>query len=263
MSKCFDQRLPIVFGLCLALAACGGEKAYQKSDEALGLEPEASPAELYVKMAEEYYKRGQTEVAFRRAQQAIEADDKYPRAQIWLAFLLEELRQPDEASKHYERAVKLAPNNSDILNAYASFLCKQRKYAEADTYFAKATENPVYTTPWIAMTNAGNCAVDAGNTTKAETYYRSAMQANAAFGAPLVKLAELAMKRGDAKTAKDYIDRYFKPETARTASVSYTALEVGAQAERKLGNRKRAAYYEKVLAANYPQTPKTSRPAGN
>lgn len=257
MTRFVDQRLPLVIGLCLLIAACGGKDVYKQTNAELGLDPEDSPAELYVKMAEEYYARGQTEVAFRRAQQAIEADSSYPRAQVWLAFLLEELRQPDEATKHYERAVKLAPNNSDILNAYASFLCRERKYSEADSYFKKAIENPVYTTPWIAMTNAGNCAADSGDITKAETYYRSALQANASFGPPLVKLAELAMKRGDAKAAKGYIDRYFKPETARTASVSYAALQVGAQAERKLGHRKRAAYYEKVLKTNFPQAPKT------
>ena len=260
----YDARLTMVIALSLALTACGGSGGATKTEEELGLDPEGSPAELYVKMAEEYYNRGQTEVAFRRAQQAIEADDDYPRAHIWLAFLLGELRQNDEAARHYARAIELAPNNADVLNAYASFLCRDRKYAEADTHFKKALASPVYTTPWIAMTNAGNCAAEAGDTAKAESYYRSAMQANAQFGAPLVKLAELAMKKGDAKAAKDYIDTYFKPTTARTsASLSYTALGIGAQAERKLGNRKRAAYYEKALESGRPETPTKPRPAGS
>ena len=243
--------------LCALLVGCGGKSTTIKGDEELGLDPQDSPAELYVKMAEEYYARGQTEVAFRRAQQAVKADNKYPRAHAWLAFLFEELRQNDEAAKHYERAVALAPNNADILNAYASFLCRQRKYAEADANFLKAASNPVYTTPWIALTNAGNCALDAGNATKADTHYRAAIQKNPAFGPALVKMAELAMKRGDAKGAKDYIDRYFKPETARIPGASRIALQVGAEAERKLGNRKRAAYYEEVLRKSFAETPKT------
>lgn len=257
MTRCFDSRFPIAIALCVTLVACGGTSSYQKGADELGLDPEGSPAELYVKMAEEYYSRGQTEVAFRRAQQAIDADDSYPRAQAWMAFLLEELRQTDEARKHYDRAIKLAPNNSDILNAYASFLCREGKYAEAERYFLQAVSSPVYTTPWIALVNAGDCAVNAGDTAKAENHYRAAMQANATFGAPLVKLAEMAMKRGDAKTAKRYIDQYFSPDTARTVGISFTALEVGAQAERTLGNRKRAAYYEQVLKTSYRQTPKT------
>lgn len=257
MTRTVAHRYLLALGFSLMLAGCASNKAYETADEELGLDPQDSPAELYVKMAEEYYARGQIDVAFRRAQQAVEADKKYPRAQIWIAFLLEELRQPDDAAKHYQRAIKLAPKNSDILNAYASFLCRQGSYAEADSYFNQAIENPVYATPWIAMTNAGNCAAKAGNTAKAETYYRSAMEESPAFGAPLVKMAELAMARGDAKTAKGYIDRYFEPNTLRTAGSSYTALQVGARAERKLGNRKRAAYYERVLKTNFPQAPKT------
>ncbi len=255
--RCFDLRFPTVIALCVTLAACGGSGATRDDTQELGLDTENSPAELYVKMAEEYYNRGQTEVAFRRAQQALDADDKYPRAHIWMAFLLEQLRQGDEARKHYDQAIKLAPNNSDILNAYASFLCRERKYAEAERYFAKAVENPVYTTPWIAMVNAGNCAVDAGDIAKAESHYRAAIEANESFGTPLVKMAELAMKRGDAAAAKDYIDRYFAPATGRTPAISFTALEVGAQAERQLGNSKRAAYYEQMLKTNYQQTPTT------
>jgi type IV pilus assembly protein PilF len=264
MSRDIDARIPLAILLCLALVACGGNRATTKSEEDLGLDPKDSPAELYVKMAEEYYKRGQTEVAFRRAQQAIAADESYPRAHIWLAFLLDALRQPGEAGKHYQRGVELAPNNPDILTAYASFLCRERKHAEADAYFKKALASPIYTTPWIAMTNAGNCAAEAGDSAKAETYYRSAIQANARFSDPLVKLGELAMKRGDAKAAKDYIDSYFKPETARTnPSVSYTALGIGAQAERKLGNQQRAAYYEKALQAGRPTPPSSPQPAGS
>ena len=264
MSKDFAARVALALLLCLALVACGGKQATTKSEEDLGLDPKDSPAELYVKMAEEYYKRGQTEVAFRRAQQAIAADESYPRAHIWLAFLLDALRQPEEAGKHYQRGVELAPNNPDVLSAYASFLCRARKYAEADSYFKKALASPIYATPWIAMTNAGNCAAEAGDSAKAETYYRSATQANARFGAPLVKLAEMAMKRGDVSAAKGYIDSYFKPETARTSpSVSYTALEIGAEAERKLGNRQRAAYYEKALEAGRPTPPSSPQPAGS
>ncbi len=242
------------------MTACGGLTKSQKADEELGLDPEGSPAELYVKMAEEYYARGQTEVAFRRAQQAIDADDKYPRAHIWLAFLLAELGQADKAREHYDRAIALAPKNSDVLYAYGSFQCRHKLYAEADANFRKALDNPLYSTRWIAMTSAGDCAASAGDSAKAEGYYQSAIAANPTFGPALAKLAELAYKRGDAKTAKDYVDRYFKPETARTASTSYSVLKVGAAVERKLGNRKQADYYETVLKSNFPVAPTIEAP---
>ncbi|EXJ14642.1 type IV pilus biogenesis/stability protein PilW [Imhoffiella purpurea] len=243
--------------LCWLLTACSGMGDIQQSEDTLGLDPQDSPAELYVRMAQEYYARGQTEVAFRRAQQAIKADKRYARAHIWLAFLYEELDQIDLAAKHYDKAVDLAPKNADVLNAYASFECRQKRYANADAHFKRALASPLYATPWIAMTNAGNCAAAAGDSAKAEGYYREAIQANPSFGPALVKLAGLSFERGDAKTAKDYIDRYFDQGTLRTPSTSYTALTVGAKIERRLGNKKRARYYERALEQNFPVAPKT------
>lgn len=249
------RRVMAILGLCTLLAACSGQQTIQEDNVALGLDPQDSPAELYVRMAEEYYNRGQTEIAFRRAQQAIEADSRYPRAQVWLAFLYEEIGQTDKARQHYDQALKLAPNNSDVLYADGSFLCRQKRYAEADAQFVKALANPLYTTPWIAMTNAGNCAASAGNVAQAETYYRNAITASPTFGPALVKLAEVADQRGDTKAAKGYLDRYFEPATLRTPSTSYSALTIGAQVERKLGNRKRADDYERALKTSFAQAP--------
>jgi type IV pilus assembly protein PilF len=148
--------------LCLGLVGCAS-KATQQDDDPLGLDPQDSPASLYVEMAEEYYNRGQTEVAFRHAQQAIEADKNYPKAHVWLAFMYEEMGKPDLAATHYDRALQLAPNNSEVLYAFGAYRCRQKRYAEADVYLKKALDNPLYATPWVAMTNAGTCASSAGD----------------------------------------------------------------------------------------------------
>lgn len=247
-----------IAGVCLAVAACSSNRGLTKGDEELGLDPRGSPAEIYVRMAEAYYGRGQIEEAFRRANKAVDVDDKYPRAHVWLGFLYEQIKQTERARAHYQRALELGPNSPDGHYAYGAFLCRQRQYAEADTEFQKALRNPLYATPWIAMTNAGNCAASAGNDSKAEGYYRSALSARPEFGPPLVKLAELSDKRGDAKTAKAYIDRYFGPGTVRTPETSYSALTLGTQIERQLGNRKRADEYARLLQTNFTQTPKTT-----
>lgn len=246
----------VTSALCLGLVGCAS-KATQQDSDPLGLDPQDSPASLYVEMAEEYYNRGQTEVAFLRAQQAIKADKNYPKAHIWLAFMYEEMGKPDLAATHYERSVQLAPNNSDVLYAFGAYQCRQKRYAEADVYFKKALENPLYATPWVAMTNAGTCASSAGDTAKAERYYRAAVTANSGFGPALVKLAELELKRGNAQGAKVFLDRYFEPTTMRTPTTARAALVTAIKTERALGNRARAAEYEKVLRASFPDAPET------
>ncbi|RKT44832.1 type IV pilus biogenesis/stability protein PilW [Thiocapsa rosea] len=241
--------------LCLGLVGCASKTT--QGNDPLGLDPQDSPASLYVEMAEEYYTRGQTEVAFRRAQQAIEADRNYPKAHVWLAFMYEEMGKPDLAATHYERALKLAPNNSDVLYAFGAYQCRQKRYTEADVYFKKALDNPLYATPWVAMTNAGTCAGSAGDAVKAESYYRAAVAANPGFGPALVKLAESELKRGNAQGAKTYLDRYFEPTTLRTPATAHAALVAGVTTERALGNRARAAEYENALRANFPHVPAT------
>ncbi len=244
--------------LCLGLAGCASKPATQ-ADDPLGLDPQTSPAALYVEMAEEYYNRGQAEIAFRRAQQAIEADKNYAKAHAWLAFMYEEMGKPDLAATHYGRAVNLAPKNADILYAAGAYLCRQKQYDEAEGYFKRALDNPLYTTPWIAMSVAGDCAVSAGNPTQAERYYRDAIAANPSFGPALVKLAEIEMKRGNAAGAKAYLDRYFQPSTIRTPAIAQIALGIAVQAESQLGNRTKAAEYEKVLKNNFPDVPETGK----
>ncbi len=60
---------------------------------------------------------------------------------------------------------------------------------------------------------------------------------------------------GDAKSAKGYLDQYFEPTTVRTPATAYSALTLGAQVERQLGNRKRAEYYDQVLKTNFHKRP--------
>lgn len=238
--------------LALALVGCAANEA-RLADDALGLDPQDSPASLYVQMVEEYYNRGQREVALRRAQQAVEADAGYPKAHVWLAYLYEGVGQDDLAARHYERALSLAPNNPDVLYAYGSYRCRQQRFEEADGYFQRALANPLHGNRWITLTNAGNCAAGSGDPAKAEQYFRAAEAANPSFGPALVKLAELESARGNDQGAKGYLDRYFDASTLRTPTTARVALSLAVQTERKLGNRVRAAEYERVLRESFPE----------
>jgi type IV pilus assembly protein PilF len=236
--------------LCGALVT--GCSHTQSRDNSLGLDAENSPGDLYVAMAAEYYRLGQLEPALRRAEQAIAEDPKNPRAHYVIAVIYQQIGQVDRADSAFKRALELSPNNSDIRNAYGTFHCTQRHYAEADAQFAKALENPLYASPWVAMTNAGTCAASAGNRSKAETEYRRALNANPRFGPALIKMAEIEDQRGNTKGAKDYLDSYFQSNEPTPR-----ALVLGIRTERKLGNKTGAATYEQLLRKNYPNTPET------
>jgi type IV pilus assembly protein PilF len=238
-----------VGGICLALAGCG-HQAKRAANDSLTLDAQNSPGDLYVAMAAEYFRLGDMDAALRRAEQAIGEDKNNPRAYYIIAVIYQRLGQDARADENFKHALDLSPKNPDVLNAYGAFFCAQRQYAQAQAQFAKALENPLYTNPWISMTNAGTCAASAGRLAEAQTQYRRALAANPRFGPALLKMAELATKQGNANEAKHYLDGYFQAN-APTAE----ALLLAIRTERKLGNAKAAATYEQVLRKSFPNAP--------
>lgn len=242
---------PWALTAALLLAGCAGQQA-KTVDKSLGLDEQDSPGDIYVAMAAEYYRLGQLDAAVRRGEQAVAEDPRNPRAFYVMAVIYQGIGQIARAEENFKKAIELSPNNSDIRNAYGSFYCGLGRYGEADVQFQKALENPIYTSPWVAITNAGTCAAAAGNRAKAEGEYRRALGLNPRFGPALVKMADIEYKRGDAKAAKSYLDAYFSSNQPTPG-----ALALGARTERKLGNANAAKTYEQVLQRNFPTAPET------
>jgi type IV pilus assembly protein PilF len=233
------------FGVLLLLTACSGSAV--RNSSASGDSGDESPGDLYVKLAVEYLKAGRTDTALQKAHKALEEDDGNARAHSVIALIYQRLGRSQPAEEHFRKAIGLKPKDPYVLNAYASFLCDRRKFSEADKQYQKALTNPLYPTPWVAMTNRGTCAKRSGNSSKAETHFRQALNANPSFGPALAGLAELAYERGNYKQARNNLDRYFKVSQP-TPGVLLLAVRV----ERKLGSRKRASTYAQMLHQAYP-----------
>lgn len=209
-----------------------------------------SPADLYVAMAAEYYKRGQMDAALQRALHALDEDDNNAQAHSMLAIIYQRLGKPELADKHFRSAVAISPNDPEIRNAWGSFFCNQRKAAEADKQFNEALKNPLYKTSWVALTNAGVCALRVNNRSKAEQYFRRALSANPRFAPALYQMAQVDYDMGRYKSARTFLDRYFA-----SAPPTPATLLLGVRVERKLGNRKRAKTYAELLRKRYPDAP--------
>jgi type IV pilus assembly protein PilF len=233
----------------LSLASCA-QQYQREAENTIALGDQSSPADLYAALAGEYYKLGQLDVALQQANKAIAADQQNPRGYYMIGLIHERTGQSALAEANFKQALERAPRNSDVLNAYGNFFCTQRRFPEAQVQFAKAIENPLYGTPWIAMTNAGTCAASAGNEKQAEADYRRALGINPQFGPALMKLAELELKRDNATGAKALLDRYFKANAPEPQ-----VLLLAVRTERALSNAKAAATYEQLLRQRYPDAP--------
>lgn len=251
------RRLTLIALALLAGLLLGGCASLRSSEDGDTLAGKESPADLYVAMAQEYYRRGQMDAALQRAEHAVKVDGKNARARYMLAFLYQRLGETERADKQFREAVNLDPKNPDIRNAWGTFFCAQKRYSEADEQFNKALENPLYATPEVALTNAGICARQAGDRARAQGYFSRASSANARFGPALFESARLSYEQGDHTAAKGYIDRYFE-----VAPMEPAALLLAVRVERQLGNKKRAATYEQTLRKRFPNAPEVQQLRG-
>ncbi len=99
------------------------------------------------------------------------------------------------------------------------FLCRQNRWKDAEPYFERAVENPVYTQPEVALANAGVCALNAGDRVKAEESFRAALTKNPTFADALSNLVDMSYQDKDYLQARAFLQRYMavRPPTAPAA----------------------------------------------
>ena len=230
----------------LLLTGCGGGK---NSKLAAADAAADSPANLYVGLATAYYERGQMPAALENAERAVQADNKNANAHYILAVIHQRLGQTKEAEQQFAAALKIAPDNPDILNAHGSMLCLAGKYREANEQYEKALKNPLYQTPEVALMNAAKCSERANRGTEAERYLRNALTANPNFAPALYDMAELSFDRGAYQESYEYMARYF-----RVGQVTPESLLLGSRVLSALGRPKEAKTMADALRKRFPDS---------
>ncbi len=242
------RRLALLAAL-VAVAGCaaqGGTRPDQPQPDGRKV------AELNTQLGLAYMQRGEMTRALARLKRAVAADPAYARAHTALGVLYERLGELEQAEAHHRRAVRADPRDSYAHNAYGSFLCARGRLAAADAEFRAALANPLYETPWVALTNAGLCALKAGDPRQAETYFREALGRNPRFAPALIAMADLSFQQGRYLQARAYLQRYqaVAPHTPRS-------LWLGVRIERRLGDRDAEASYALLLKGKFPDAQET------
>ncbi|WP_428608265.1 type IV pilus biogenesis/stability protein PilW [Sedimenticola sp.] len=214
-----------------------------------GKDRRTGAGDVYVKLAIAYMREGHLDVALKKAKQALSVEPANAEGHNVIALLYERLGEQDLAENHFLQSIKIESRNSYVLNAYASFLCHQQRYEEADKYFLRALENPLYKTPEVALTNAGICAARDTNPQKAEEYLRRALTINPKFPSALIQMAQISFQQGENLSSRAYLQRYL--ELAKPTAAS---LWLGIQNERILGDQNAVSSYALMLKNNFPDS---------
>ena len=240
--------------LCLIVSGCvsttSGTPAPKPDEE--------DAAELNYQLGARYYQNQKYDLARDRLQLAIELDPKMAKAYSTLGMTYEALGNLRLATESYERAVKVAPRDFDVQNAYAVFLCRQRDYDGAKKHFAKAAEHPENDNAERTLTNAGLCMAQMPVVVEAERFFRAALERRSTYGEALLQLCLLKYQQQDYLSARAFLQR-FMSANKMSAGVLYLAAEI----EGKLGNDKDRREYVNQLLREFPDSPEARKALGN
>jgi len=246
------SRFRMVLLLLGGVALAAGCQSVPVQGEAAGARPANQLALLHTQLGAGYIREGQYERANDRLQRALEADPGYAPAHNAMALLSERLDNTAKAEHHYRQAIQLNPKDSKARNNYGGFLCRQERYEEAMAQFDRALENRLYGAPEAAYANAGLCLQRAGRLEEAARYLREALEINPRIPAALLAMGEISMARGEALSARGYLQRY-----QEVGPRSPQSLWLGIRIERELGDRDAVSSYAMLLKNNYPDSRET------
>lgn len=236
-------------GLLLALISC----STNTTTKAVKPDPQevaTRKSNILIRLGMAYVERGQNQVALDQFNKALKIDPNSHDAYTAIANLYENIGQSDLAQQHYKKAVELAPDNPATLNNYGKYLCNNGDYAEAESYFSKAADTPLYARAWVPLTNAGQCMQRANQLDKAEQNLRTALKANQTYAPALMAMAQLNYQQQKYRTARAFLQRY---EAVQTLNAQQLLLAV--EIEQALGDQQTANKYAQQLRKQFPGSP--------
>ena len=257
------SRIVLAAAAAMLVAACASKNsaqlaqtpALQAPQPAPIVKPEVSPqqrAQLRIDLATGYYERGQMGVALDELAEAVRLDPGNGRAYNIYGLVYAVLAEDAKAEQSFQKALALAPEDSEIRHNWGWYLCTHGKPRESIAEFEAALRNPLYRTPEIALVNAARCSASIGDVKGAETYYRRALAIAPNDQNTLFGLASLAYKGARYPEARNWM----KLALGRP-NPPPEMLYLGMCIERSLGDRQAELSYVSQLRNRYPDAPET------
>ena len=204
-----------------------------------------------------YFQNGNYELAKDRLEGSLKLDPK--RAVVWstLGATYEMLGNVRLAEESHDKAIQLAPRNFDVQNAYAVFLCRQKRYDDAETQLDRSIKAATNDNPEIMLTNAGVCMMQKPDYEKAEEYFRQALERRPTYSEALLQMTVLKHSVGDDLGARAFLQRY-RTSNKDNAGVLYLCALI----EGELGDERARAECTERLLEDFPRSAEAKKLSG-
>jgi type IV pilus assembly protein PilF len=206
-------------------------------------------AQIRLELAAGFYQQRNYSQAIEELRSALSNDPGYAPAFGLLGLVYMDLGERARADENFERALKLAPEDSEILNNYGWYLCQTDRPRESIAQFQAALKNPLYATPARPLHNAGICAMKSGDTAAAEAYFQRAFQLDPRNPVSMYHLGELYLERGEIERARFHAQRLLSSYPA-SAETLWLAIRV----DRKAGDQDGLASLSAQLRRQFPNS---------
>lgn len=226
---------------CLGLSGCASHREAEKKQ---------NDASTYnTQLGISYLREGDIPLAKEKLDRALKENPENPQVHSARAMLFDRMGEPAQADTEYKEALRLAPNDPDVNNNYAVYLCQTGRATDGVKRFETVARNALYRTPWVAFTNAGVCLRSAKRNPEAIKNFKQALSIRPNFAEAAYQLGELELQQGNLSDARAQIDSYLS-SFEETADL----LFLGVRVARAQNDRVAVALYSRKLRLDFPSS---------
>ena len=219
----------VLLAMIIGIVACNSTKQTTRvTRQSYDVESKADfkkAALLNIELGQGYLEQGQVSRAKKKLIHALELAPNLPETHSAMGYFFETVGDNSMAEKHYRKAIFLGKGQARFHDNYAIYLCSQGKYKEADKEFMVAAKDYNYPKTAQIYENAGLCALQAVDLTKAEGYFKISVRYDPAQVTSMLELSELSLKRGDSGQAQHFLDR-LRQQVDPTPRILWLAIQI-------------------------------------
>jgi type IV pilus assembly protein PilF len=235
------SRLLLLISAILVLSACVTSNTHTSTVDT------QKAHDAHVNLGLTYLGQDNREASRRHFKKALSFDSDSAQAHAGMGLLYQLTGETELAEQSFLRALKEDSQLTEARVNYGRFLYQQKRYKEAVTEFAKATEDLSYKKRATALSYLAQTLSQLGDNDKAKAKFEHAHNINNKLALPLIELAEIYFDEKDYAKSKSFLDQY-----VGLAGRDPKSLWLGIRIERIFGNKDKEASYALALKNLHP-----------